>query len=492
MFLYTTVFLASAQENRDPDGYNIFYYPNGQKSSEGYLVDGKPDGWWKSYNMDGVLISEGNRKNFELDSLWSFYDNNGKKRLDITYKQGKKNGVRIQYFENEFIVENWRMDSIVGAVNTYYPDSLLKKTTPYEEGKAHGIEKEFNRENLVIAVTNFYRGVMTRREFINRTDNFGFKQGNWKFFWDNGNLQMEGTYQNDKKHGFFKYYDEAGNFILVEKYEYDQLIEDAPEVKVMDVRTAYHSNGKPSITATYYKGVPEGIRREYDTAGNVVKGYIYVNGVMRFEGITDLEGRRQGLWKEYYETGELRSEGYYTNSNMTGKWRFFFPDQKLEIVGNYNRKGKKDGEWRWFYPNGELLSMENYEDGKLEGEYLEFDEQGNEIAKGNYVFDEKDGMWVYLHGAMKEQGSYYDGMRQGVWKLWYGDGKLASEIEYDQDLPDGKFSSYWENGNVKLAGRYIGGVPDGVWNRYNEEGNLTLTTLLKEGVETRWNNYKIK
>lgn len=481
-----------AQENTNPNGYNIFYYPNGQKSSEGHLVNGKPDGWWKSYNMQGVLISEGNRKNFELDSLWIFYDDQGKKTLEITYTEGRKNGRRVQYFENEFMIENWRTDTIIGIVKTYYSDSLLKKATPYVEGLAHGLEKEFDRDGLVTAVTNFYRGVMTRREFINRTDLFGYKQGKWKFFWENGNLQLEGSFQNDKKHGFFKYYDEEGNFYRVEKYEYDQLIEDAPEVKEMEIRTAYHPNGQPSITATYYKGVPEGMRREYDTAGNVIKGYIYVDGIMRFEGITDLEGRRQGLWKEYYETGELRSEGHYINSNMTGKWRYFFPNQKIEIVGNYNRKGQKNGEWQWFYPNGELLSLEYYEDGKLEGEYIEYDEHGNEIAKGNYIFGEKDGDWNYLHGSMKEEGSYYDGARQGIWKLWYGDGTLASEIMYEQDLPDGKYTLYWENGNVKLAGRYADGVRNGVWNRYNEEGTLTLTTLYKEGVEVRWNNYKIK
>lgn len=46
--------------------YKIFYYPSGVKSSEGRIVDGKPEGWWKSYNEKGVLISEGNRKTSSL------------------------------------------------------------------------------------------------------------------------------------------------------------------------------------------------------------------------------------------------------------------------------------------------------------------------------------------------------------------------------------------------------------------------------------------
>ena len=62
---------------------------------------------------------------------------------------------------------------------------------------------------------------------------------------------------------------------------------------------------------------------------------------LRFEGITDLNGLRQGLWKEYYPTGELRSKGKYKNSKPIGEWEFYFPDKTIEIIGSYNAKGQK-------------------------------------------------------------------------------------------------------------------------------------------------------
>lgn len=491
LLLFLAACSLMAQEKPDTLNYTVFYYANGVKSSEGKLIDGKPEGWWKSYNAEGKLISEGNRKNFKLDSLWVFYNANGDKTLEIRYKEGKKNGQRVQYLDDEFIIDHWNMDTLVGVVKTYYLDSSLKKITPYEDGKPHGMEKEFDTTGLVRAVTQYYRGVMTRREFINRTDNFGLKQGNWKYFWDNGNLRLEGSYQNDKKNGFFKEYDINGNFLSVSKYQNDLLLEDAPETKILEKKTAYHSNGQPSITATYYKGVEEGIRREFDTAGNVIKGYIFSNGKLRYEGITDLNGLRQGLWKEYYETGELRSEGRYTNSRTVGKWKFYFPNKTIEIVGEYDKRGRKTGEWQWFYPNGSPLLIENYEDGELEGEFVEYDEEGKELSKGKYVGNEKEGAWIYRNGEMTEKGSYYDGMRQGTWKWWYGNGKLASEIEFEQDLPNGKFTTHWENGKTKLTGKYITGEKTGQWTRYDEEGNVVLTTLYKDGVEIMWNTYKI-
>ena len=482
-----------AQDTLNPNGYNIFYYPNGVKSSEGNMLNGQPEGWWKAYNTEGILISEGNRKNHQLDSLWIFYNPQGEKSLVIHYQKGKKNGERVQYFENEFVVENFENDTITGSVNTFFADSTLKKTTPYEFGVQHGMEKEFNHDGLVIAVTNYYRGVMLRKEFINRTDNFGFRQGKWKYFWANGNLRLEGSYKNDKRDGFFKFYDISGNFEKVEKYVNGELIVDAPEVKVLDRKVSYHPNGQPAITATYYKGIPEGIRREYDSTGKVIKGYVFQNGIIRFEGVTDDNGLRQGLWKEFYETGELRSEGHYLNSNFTGNWKFYFQeDQQIEIMGSYNKKGEKIGEWIWYYANRQPMVIENWENGLLQGEYVDYDEYGNELSKGLYEHGEKDGFWSYRNGTATEKGSYYDGMRHGTWKQWFGDGTLFTEIEYDQNFPNGKAVTYWENGLVKNKGKYVAGLKDGLWYQYDENGTLSLTTLFKEGLELRWNNYVIK
>ena len=481
----------NAQDTINPNGYQIFYYPNGQKSSEGTLRDGKPDGYWKSYNEQGTLVSEGNRKNFELDSVWTFYAPNGLKISEITYQNGIKNGKRVQYSKDEYVEETFKWDTLVGNVNTYFPNGNLKKTVPVLEGKKHGMEKEFAPNGLVISVAQYYGGILLRREQINRTDNFGFKQGNWKFFWENGNLKEEGSYYNNKKHGFFKYYNQEGNFLSVEKWENDTYLPDAPETKKLDIKTAYHSNGKPSITATYYKGIPEGIRREYDTLGNVIKGYIFVKGWMRYDGVTDLNGLRQGLWKEYYETGELRSIGNYSNSRMIGEWKFLFPNQKLEIIGSY-RNGKKEGEWFWYYPDGSILVNENWDDGERDGIFVEYDENGKVITQGTYKEGAEEGEWIYVNRGVVEKGSYYDGMKTGGWKVWFANGLLAFEMEYEQDLLDGKYVAYWENGKTKLSGKYITGTPDGAWIKFDEEGNPFLTTIYKDGKEVQWNQYQIK
>ena len=107
LFINVKIF---SQDTLQKDGFVKFYYPNGKISSEGTLKNGKPEGYWKSYNPDGTVKSEGNRKNFQLDSLWKFFNGDGKLLLEITYKAGKKDGIKVSYLDNETIKENFRND----------------------------------------------------------------------------------------------------------------------------------------------------------------------------------------------------------------------------------------------------------------------------------------------------------------------------------------------------------------------------------------------
>lgn len=488
--LLLSFLLCSAQDTLNRI-YKVYNYPSGVKSSEGFLIDGKPDGWWKSYDEKGNLISEGNRKEFLLDSLWTFYAD-GRKSLTIYYIAGKKNGIQTQYAIDEYTVSNWQNDTISGIVTTYDTAGWLKKSVPYLEGKPHGLAKEMDASGLVTAVTPYWHGIAGRRERINRTDASGAKQGSWKYFWNNGNLRLEGTYLNGKRHGFFKYYDENGAFLYVEKYDHDQIVKDAAETKQVELRTAYYANGKPSIVASYYNGRQDGIRREFDTAGNVVKGYLFENGWLRYEGITDLNGLRQGLWKEYYQTGELRSKGKYKNSNPIGEWKFYFQDFTLEITGAYGKKGRKQGEWVWFYPGGDTMSVANYDEGELDGRFVEYDENGTALTEGNYVAGLEEGLWMYRNGNAVEKGKYEGGKQDGVWKTVLDNGKTLTEITYRDGRRHGRYAAYWENGRVKKTGKYVDGLQDGVWMQYDEEGVLFLTTLFQDGKEIKWNNYTIK
>lgn len=72
--------------------FKVFKDKDGNKISEGYLEDGKPNDYWITYYSNGNKKSEGNRKNFLLDSTWTFYHLNGTLKRKINYSKGNKHG----------------------------------------------------------------------------------------------------------------------------------------------------------------------------------------------------------------------------------------------------------------------------------------------------------------------------------------------------------------------------------------------------------------
>src|SRR5688572_6538048 len=97
------VFSQKKEQVVNENGFNTFYYDNGIKSSEGYMKQGRPDGYWKTFYENGNLKSEGNRKSFELDSIWKFYNEDGKLATIFNYESGRKNGYKETYSEGKLI-----------------------------------------------------------------------------------------------------------------------------------------------------------------------------------------------------------------------------------------------------------------------------------------------------------------------------------------------------------------------------------------------------
>ncbi|MCD4698488.1 MAG: hypothetical protein K8S16_19855, partial [Bacteroidales bacterium] len=304
--------LLFAQEDIIPNGYNTFYYENGEVASEGTMRNGKPDGYWKTYYQNGILKSDGNRKDFLLDSIWTFYNDSGYVALQITYKKDKKNGIRRTFHENEIIEENFIDDVKQGFTYFYYSDKKLWKEINFVDGLEEGIGREYARnDGRVIKLIYHKKGFISDIENINRIDKTGMKQGKWKYFYDNWQVRLDGEYKNDLKHGYFKEYSRDGSLITTSKYIDGILQEDVAELAKLDIKREYYPSGNVKIVASYKEEVPEGIRREYSPDGEVVAGYIFKQGDVIGEGIINEEGIKDGPWKEFYTNGALKSEGVY-------------------------------------------------------------------------------------------------------------------------------------------------------------------------------------
>lgn len=463
--------------------FRIFYYQTGQKSSEGFIRDNKPDGYWKTYYENGLLKSEGNRKDFLLDSTWRFYDESGQLTLEINYREGKKHGERVSYPGDEVIREMFENDIKTGFTLHYDLQGRLLRSIPFERGLEEGLAMQYDTLGNIIELTRFKRGFVVERERINRRDAEGRQQGPWKWFYENGVLKAEGIFRNGLRNGIFKEYDRQGNLRKIDKFVDGVLQESAEEVARLELRRDYFPDGKIRIEATYRQGIPEGIRREFDTEGNVVRSFTFRNGIMIAEGVIGEDGQRQGFWKEYYAYGAIKSIGNYLNGLRVGDWEYFYPDGKLEQRGSFNDKGLPQGKWLWYYSSGQLLREENYRNGLRDGLLTEYDQMGEIIAQGEFIDNKEEGFWRIKNGNFTEEGEYAEGERSGTWQHFFADGSLAFVGAFVEGLPNGKHTHYFPNGKKSEEGNYLMGRKNGDWKKWNEDGSLFITIAFVNGIE---------
>jgi antitoxin component YwqK of YwqJK toxin-antitoxin module len=277
-------------------GYKKFYFPNGNISSEGNLLAGKPDGYWKNYYENGNLKSEGNRSKQQLDGLWKFYHENGKISVEFEYKEGKKNGIKRVYdVESGMVISEEKFSNDVReGLSFYYKEGIKFKEVPFVKGKEEGVGKEFDKNGTIITITTYKNGFVNREEKINRTDKFGKKQGIWKEFYPDGSVYKEMKYRDDLLDGYYKEFAKDGNLLLAQKYIEGVLQKNVAELVKLDVKNTYHANGRIKTSGTANKGLPEGITRKYDEEGKITGGELYKEGYLIGEGVTDEKGYKTG------------------------------------------------------------------------------------------------------------------------------------------------------------------------------------------------------
>jgi uncharacterized protein len=492
ILLYSQVLIAQPADTT----YSKFYYENGKLSSEGPMRQGKPDGYWKTYHLNGKLKSEGNRKNFQLDSTWKFYNEQGKLSLEYNYKEGKKNGpVKTYGTDGKLLTEEMFTSNIKhGPSYEYYPNGKVQKVIPFKEGREEGIGYEYDSTGVITSIITYKAGFTQSTERINRRDANGLRQGMWKDFWPNGKVKNEGRYLNDKKHGYFKEYNEFGNLTNASKWENGVLVVNPPELAKIETVTTYYPDGTIKEVGNYKDGYPEGVFRQYDSTGRISGSEVYKDGVLTGKGIFDEKGREQGHWKEYHETGELKAEGDYLNGTRVGDWTFYYADGKTDQKGKYDQRGRPVGTWKWYYENGQLLREEQYTDGVRNGTLVEYDENGTIITQGEYIDGQKEGFWFFQIADYREEGNYVAGERQGEWKHTYTTtGKQRFVGSFINGQPDGEHIYWYDNGKVWQKGKYVYGRKEGEWRYYQQEdGVLLLTITYKDGVETKFDGVKIK
>jgi len=471
--------------------FKQFFYSNGVVSSEGFLVDGKPDGLWKSYYETGVLKSIGKRTDYMLDSVWSFYDIHGRLEREISYLENKKNGYSKEFAQNDSVTY---LSAIVLFVNDqkqgeewyFSPEGKKIQMIPYKDNLREGTGYEYV-DTTIVTISVYENNVNVSNLSINRLDSQGEKTGLYMSFYPNGMVRTESMYSHGKLSGQVRTFNKHGQLQQTTVYENDTVVYSSNVADFIEPteKKTYYSDSKVRTKGAYRGKTPIGVHRQYDRQGNIVGGELYDTlGTLVATGITLENGDKEGKWIYYSKSGKKLSEGEYSAGKKIGLWKFYYPDETLKQTG-YFSQDLYSGVWEFYNVAGDVQKREEYSAGKREGLSIEYDDDEEKILEGMYKNDLRHGFWIDKTGDLVTQGEYIYGERTGVWKSTYKNGNKAFKGEYFSDKPQGKHVYYYKNGQVEHDEYWKQGKAIKTWNYYEEDGSLKYSVYYKDGKEYR-------
>ena len=100
-----------------------------------------------------------------------------------------------------------------------------------------------------------------------------------------------------------------------------------------------------------------------------------------------------------------------------------------KVTGNTQgsfKDGKEDGPWVGYHDNGRVREKGTYKDGKPDGPYVSYNDNGQLLLKGTFKDGKAEGPWVYYHdnGQLWSKGTYKDGKIDGPWVNYKSDGTV--------------------------------------------------------------------
>lgn len=87
----------------------------------------------------------------------------------------------------------------------------------------------------------------------------------------------------------------------------------------------------------------------------------------------------------------------------------------------------------------------------------------------------KEIKFFHENGTIHMRGTMVDGRREGTWNTYREDGLPWSQVTYASGVKDGPFRTWHTTGVPHVEGQNADGEPDGTWRFYGDDGQLLET-----------------
>jgi len=337
--------------------------------------------------------------------------------------------------------------------------------------------------------------------------NYGRLEGKWTYWYENGQIQTVGNYIKDKEDSIWIYY--SLNNIVLSEGNFKKGMKDGKW-------DFYYDDGSISHTGIYKDDRVDEKWNYYYQNGNVMQEMNYIRDHLN------------GEWTSWYEEGSLHEKGFLKEDLKVGEWTIYhlngtineeliYNNDTVNIRNIWDESGKQivtngNGEYISYFDNeivstkGKIINgkpkglwITRYEDGKKKEEQI-FENNTSKVMKfwtQEGTLSVKDGNGKYYlffeNGRVQLEGNYQDGLREGEWRSFYENADDLEKNIYKHGKLNGLYEAWYENGVLQVSGNFINDKREGEWIWYSENGNITSIANFingkKEGTQKFWNNF---
>ncbi len=223
-----------------------------------------------------------------------------------------------------------------------------------------------------------------------------------------------------------------------------------------------------------FRKVKHGLFEEWDCEGTLLRK------------INFSYGKLDGIFRKFYPNGAIKLEGTYINLLKEGKWVLYGINGEIQyqcvfssdtiVTNDVDLVKNKDFmtvnlfEYSVNYENKDTLATECYPNNQLKRKAY-FDDNGNLLQVK---------IW-YENGQLSNEKNYENGSPAGIWKSWNQDGKIIQTIEYiNKDISKVKIYRLYSE-ILMMEGIMVNGEKDGVWYEYENDGKLYQKVKYENG-----------
>ena len=324
-------------------------YLRGIERINRYNEAGRKAGVWLEWNARDVLVEEGPWSDGQRHGVFTFYDNKGE--LD-----------RLERYVHGELQAADETTQMLDIRRTYHENGQVARVGGYGELGPEGVFREYGPDGKLVGGSVYAKGELVAEGM---TEANGLREGEWKLFYNTGELFGEGAYVEGVREGPWRFYNRDGS--LAQEGNYRSGLHHGDWIW-------YYPSGDIHRKESFRKGKEDGLFQEWNADGELLLEGDYVDGARHGKWSTQVndhredgvyvDGERDGEWVHTYDNGQKQFRGSYVLGDPVGKHVEWNRDGTRRWVGGYEA-GLPDGDWIYYGENNQIAQTRTYRIGEL-------------------------------------------------------------------------------------------------------------------------------